>query len=258
MEPEAQKTEIIAPSVPRSFHDEEPKSDIHTKAGLLEYIKTAIELETDIATQERIVAECQADIQRRKPTLKLINLPSKPSFEKDEYELAAFLGYGGAILLAVLLLSPGYIPFWVIALISGPFAIAGWFCSKTSKKIDDKNKQLQEVYEQNYEKVVEQNKIAQNAYDSAIYECDTSCKIIVEEARPHIDETRSILSRLYSLGVIYPKYCNLPALTSIYEYYMTGRCEELTGPHGAYNLYEDELRKDTVISQLNTVIENLE
>ena len=32
----------------------------------------------------------------------------------------------------------------------------------------------------------------------------------------------------------------------------------MKGPHGAYNLYEDEVRKDTVISQLNLVIENLE
>lgn len=39
---------------------------------------------------------------------------------------------------------------------------------------------------------------------------------------------------------------------------VTGRCDELKGPHGAYNLYEDEIRKDTVISQLNRVIENLE
>ena len=32
----------------------------------------------------------------------------------------------------------------------------------------------------------------------------------------------------------------------------------MIGPHGAYNMYEDEMRKDTVISQLNTVIANLE
>ena len=71
-------------------------------------------------------------------------------------------------------------------------------------------------------------------------------------------ESRALLDRYYASDVIYPKYRTLPALTSIYEYFMTGRCTELTGPHGAYNLYEDELRKDTVISQLNTVIENLE
>lgn len=76
-------------------------------------------------------------------------------------------------------------------------------------------------------------------------------------AKP-LSESRALLNRFYASEIIYPKYRTLPALTSIYEYFMTGRCTELTGPHGAYNLYEDELRKDTVISQLNTVIENLE
>ena len=71
-------------------------------------------------------------------------------------------------------------------------------------------------------------------------------------------ETQTALKNLYNLDYIYPKYRNLTALTSIYEYFATGRCSELTGPHGAYNLYEDEVRKDMIIAQLNTVIENLE
>lgn len=83
-----------------------------------------------------------------------------------------------------------------------------------------------------------------------------------EEARAYftkpLKETQEALQQIYSVDVIYPKYHNLPALTSIYEYLLTGRCEELTGAHGAYNLYEDEVRKDKVISQLNSVIENLE
>lgn len=32
----------------------------------------------------------------------------------------------------------------------------------------------------------------------------------------------------------------------------------MTGPNGAYNLYELELRQNTVISPLNTIISNLE
>lgn len=73
-----------------------------------------------------------------------------------------------------------------------------------------------------------------------------------------IDATKELLAQLYARDVIYPKYRNLPALTSICEYFVTGRCTELAGANGAYNLYEDEVRKDAVISQLNIVIENLE
>ncbi len=71
-------------------------------------------------------------------------------------------------------------------------------------------------------------------------------------------QTQTVLEKYYSPDVIFPKYRNLPALTSIYEYLTSGRCEELTGPNGAYNLYETELRQNTVISQLNTIISNLE
>ena len=73
-----------------------------------------------------------------------------------------------------------------------------------------------------------------------------------------LNKTKRILAGLYKIDFIYEKYHNLPAMTSIYEYLLTGRCDELSGPHGAYNLYEDEVRKDTVIAQLNTVIANLE
>ena len=73
-----------------------------------------------------------------------------------------------------------------------------------------------------------------------------------------LSETQSILSKLYEQDAIYPKYRNLPALASICEYLKIGRCSELVGPHGAYNLYEDELRKDTIISKMDVIIDNLQ
>ena len=48
------------------------------------------------------------------------------------------------------------------------------------------------------------------------------------------------------------------ALTTISEYLATGRCSELTGPNGAYNLYESEIRANRVIAQLDKVIDSLE
>ena len=39
---------------------------------------------------------------------------------------------------------------------------------------------------------------------------------------------------------------------------MSGRCSELTGPNGAYNLYETECRSNVIISQLSKVVELLE
>ena len=124
--------------------------------------------------------------------------------------------------------------------------------------IEKRNEERLNAHYERVNKIRRTNDEKQKQYDSAVRECTYSQRVIREEAQPNIEATRALLEKLYDKGIIYRKYCTLPALTSIYEYFITGRCTELTGPHGAYNMYEDELRKDTVISQLNTVIENLE
>lgn len=65
-------------------------------------------------------------------------------------------------------------------------------------------------------------------------------------------------NQLYSYNVIFEKYRNMVALVTIYEYLMAERCTELTGPNGAYNIYEAELRSNTIVDQLSQVIESLE
>lgn len=71
---------------------------------------------------------------------------------------------------------------------------------------------------------------------------------------------KSITARneLYSAGIIFGKYQNAVALSSFYEYLVSGRCEKLEGTNGAYNLYESEVRANRVIEQLDTVIDSLE
>ena len=66
------------------------------------------------------------------------------------------------------------------------------------------------------------------------------------------------LEELYDMDVIFPKYRNLVAITSINEYLMSGRCYELEGPDGAYNLYETELRQNLIINKLSDIADNLE
>lgn len=65
-------------------------------------------------------------------------------------------------------------------------------------------------------------------------------------------------NEMYSYGVIFEKYRNFVAISSFCEYISSGRCETLEGANGAYNLYENEIRMNMVIGQLNQVIESLE
>ena len=73
-----------------------------------------------------------------------------------------------------------------------------------------------------------------------------------------INATKHVLSKLYGLNIVHPTYRNLIAIASLYQYVDTGRCTQLEGHEGAYNLYESERRQNMIITQLNAVITQLE
>lgn len=74
----------------------------------------------------------------------------------------------------------------------------------------------------------------------------------------NIKETEDVLQKLYDLDVVFPKYRELVALCSMYEYFLTGRVSELKGPDGAYNLFEAELRQNLIITELRNINDQLE
>ncbi len=113
-------------------------------------------------------------------------------------------------------------------------------------------------YKAEVKKVEEKNQYISSQYNDDMDIWENSNESAHAYFEKPLKETQAVLDKLYSVNVIYPKYRNLPALTCIYEYLVTGRCDELAGPHGAYNLYEDEVRQNMVISQLNAIMENLE
>lgn len=57
--------------------------------------------------------------------------------------------------------------------------------------------------------------------------------------------------------ILYPKYATLTAVSTMYEYFLSGRCSELTGASGAYSLFESEIRANSVIEQLEYINEKL-
>ena len=224
---------------------------------LLEYLQTAIEVETDLATQEQILKQCCENIQDRKPILKLEDVPSIPMNMTDTS--AAKFGAAGVVLFGVIMFLILVGAAWYLGFIFGaPFILIGFFIMKSLRNDDKIAAQQLEDHAKQRRLIVERNDQQQRIYNAAIRQCTDSTRALRAAVEPNIAATKELLEKLYAKGIIYRKYCTLPALTSIYEYFITGRCTELTGPHGAYNMYEDEVRKDTVISQLNTVIENLE
>ncbi len=232
------------------------------KNKLLDYLKTAISVETDIETQNQIRAAAIKGKEARKPVLqqkKLPKIPDMPDFSVDyNFNL-------GVLVMAGLFLFIGIFALFYNGVMSCIFCVLGiislipiWSARKEAKKIEEYYYEKKERISSDYEKIKKENDNLKAQWNQQLAEWNNSNDALLAEMDQPYIETLRVRVQLYAIDAIYPKYQNLPALTSIYEYFITGRCDELTGPHGAYNMYEDEVRKDTVISQLNTVIENLE
>lgn len=71
-------------------------------------------------------------------------------------------------------------------------------------------------------------------------------------------KTKEVLNKYYACNIIFPKYRNLIAISSFYEYFASGRCSQLEGHEGAYNIFENEIRQNIIISKLDDVINRLD
>ncbi len=142
--------------------------------------------------------------------------------------------------------------------------------------------QAQENYEQKKEYHYEQVKRAKEQYQKTLIDYNKQVASIdsqIEEAKREketqmpryefalseikklsspLSQAKEVLEKLYALDYIFPKYRSFVSISSIYEYFASGRCTELTGPNGAYNLYEAELRQNIIIGKLESILSNLE
>lgn len=103
-------------------------------------------------------------------------------------------------------------------------------------------------------KIVSKNKntMAKFRFASEKLQCE------VDAIYAELKKTEAALSKYYSLDIIYPKYQNFACVSSILEYFLSGRCHTLTGHEGAYNILEAEMFQRTVITKLDDVIDSLE
>lgn len=235
------------------------------KEELIQYFEDAIALETEIVTQENLVSQFEAMSEKKKPILVERKVQvEKPDTERldDEMNVALiFIAFTTVSALFIQFLVFGmaadtdFIPLISMVIIDG-IILAIYLPKK--RELEKEYSEQMDKYNEDYNLCQEENENRREefAYNQKCWK-DSCTKMRATLEKP-LKETKENLERVYSKNIIYPKYRNLPALRSIYEYYVTGRCEELSGPYGAYNLYEDEVRKDKIISQLNTVIANLE
>lgn len=234
------------------------------KEELIQYFEDAIALETAVITQENFISQFEAMSKNKKPVLVerkvQVAEPDPNGLDSETNAVMFFIVGMAAVLLYVQSIEfggaePSFWPLIAMAIIDG-IILAIYLPER--KKWKQYYSEQRRKYEEDCRTCLEENKNRKEEFDYNQKCWEDSCTKMRATLEKPLKETKENLERVYSKNSIYPKYRNLPALTSIYEYYVTGRCEELSGPYGAYNLYEDEVRKDKVISQLNTIIANLE
>ena len=157
-------------------------------------------------------------------------------------------------------------PFGVLMIILSVFSIKNALQTKDLKASEKaKNNMAEKQYKkdlQNYESIVslvEENylhEIQNFLNESEKFNQETSLQI--EELNKVTDLLQTSLNNIYSKDIVCPKYRNLVDIARIYEYFESGRCTELEGANGAYNLYEEELRSNKAISSISQVIEDSE
>lgn len=140
-------------------------------------------------------------------------------------------------------------------------------------RIFQENIKAAEKYEQEYyQRLEEENAIGakelelsenqrvENYYNSIEYKALENEISVIDESYSNVENKLNQLYALRDNGAlcIHPNYHGLVPISVIYGYFDTGRCTSLTGPDGAYNLYEDEKFKGMIVNNLNTISSKLD
>lgn len=266
-----------------------------SEINLKEYTKRAKELEAAIYTQKELMKSHNVIIKKKRPIRpqkRVVNEPVRP--EKKSYLAKKPVTKYGWGVLGIFILAIGILILYFLtatAAITGKmdgmstifglgfcgfgfFLGLGCFLSSSDekKRYSREQKLLDEKYQwdmDKYQKAIDKNKIELKRYEEDYlielekFEGDldkynAEGKELTEKHTNALTALENALQNLYSANVIFPKYRNLVAITTINEYLESGRCSTLEGAEGAYNLYEMEMRQNIVIGQLSSIISNLE
>lgn len=257
---------------------------------LKEYLGIAVDMEESIFLQENLMTNIKAQIEKLKTSQKFTDpiapvepqYPTLPTHKKRHGVLGIIAGSIGLFCLGCVvgnLLGFGADDFdglplilAIITLLVAPVFCWIVYCVEDNKKHNtmywNERNRLETAYQtsmQNYRIQVTtyQDTLIKNQWKRQQDEAKRNTKTIFlqgqqEELEKSLSESRSCLQKIYEKNIIFPKYRNLVMVCSLYEYICAGRCTELEGHEGAYNILETEIRLDRIISQLNLVVSNLE
>ena len=251
-----------------------------TNKEVTEYLKQVSILESAIYKQEEMIKAAKKNLKKRyvsKPTLKTPKvreiMPPREVYD-EKYTIILILA---AIVSALFILiaftdaeGVSSIVFFLIGFCIFIVALIVFLRNRKQTKINYECRMQAYQCEKDTADKAYQEQLARNkkAYDAAIVSYRIEDALATENYQKAVGEVqlldepladaKRLLSQLYEKDVVFPKYRNMIAVCTMYEYFSSGRCSELTGANGAYNMYEQELRQIRIIDQLEQVNSNLE
>ena len=260
-----------------------------TAAQTTEYLKQVATIETSLYQQTEVKKKAHDELVMPKVTKCQVTKPEKRSVkepDKPYFHLACFTWFPMIMAIVALVFVAGEV--WLVVEKEPQYAIIVFavgaavelciflvylFYSIWEYKSDQKTYQAQCAYHATEVQAAEKKYAEQmKRYNADVEAANAEYNLAVQTAQTKFEaastevakldaplvETRQLLDQLYAMDIIFPKYRNMVAICTMYEYFAAGRCTELTGANGAYNLYEQELRQNLIINQLEQVNANLE
>lgn len=222
-----------------------------SKKNLEEYLGIVYDMEKSVYSQERLIERLKDKVEK----LGIVKY-EKPGYLKKSNVILTVLILIIAIVLGFVL---GFWTFnyiksddegfvkWIIVF-GGIIFSFSFLCNG----IYGIGRFLFDISDANRKYIAETNRITPELKQKAILQ--TQIIALQEE----LNESKRTLNNIYSVNIIHPKYRGLIPVSSFYEYFTTGICEQLGGADGAYNKYDIESRLDKIITQLDIVISKLD
>lgn len=258
---------------------------------LKEYLKNIFDLEGALYQHQQLVDGYTTRRRNNLPSEPVKHLPTPPTKPIQRLATAPQNNKmtpkiaGLAVVFAITFFFGFFCIFWPLGMAAegyddfGSMMIWGFILSPISiycyyLMMKEKKSQQNEIEAENqadyqkYERALESHRIAvsnaekEHANKMQIYaQRRAEYNRETNEQLQKFDEIKATLqtslTKLYSQNIVYAKYRNLVAIATIYEYFDSGRCTELEGPNGAYNMYEGELRSNIIICSLSQIISDL-
>ena len=120
-----------------------------------------------------------------------------------------------------------------------------------SKINEKRNSELSKLHEEELSNAI-------MAYRKKIFGLISTLQNQKTETESERNKIAQKLEAMYAENIIYPKYRSIIPMFMFQEYLDSKRCDTLEGHEGAYNIYEQEIRANVIISQLDSVLSELE